>query len=411
MTLPAFVASALLACCGPQGSAPPAANWPQPGMNETHAGYNALETSLGAGNVGKLVQRWSFPTGGQIAAPIVVQDGIAFVSSADGYLYAIKAGTGAQVWRFQTFTNGSVQSGPVVSGAHVFVGCLVNGSAQQNGICALRISNGTLVWSYFLDCHCAPAAGLAAAPVILGATLLVPYYQSNAGGRNVLQVINADTGKPLWNYAYPAANGGGPSPAAPAIANGAAYLGEQGTRSVCSVNLSNRGEDWCLETGDDYNSLAVYKNVVYVNTYSHGVFAFNASNASQIWHYMPAAGNYSGSNDPPAIANGIVFVAGVGFTGNLYALNASTGALIYTTVPGNGDAENTESSPTVANGVVYVGCRSGVCAFNARTGALLNAFGSPGSEQSPPAVVNGAVYATCGPNAVCAYGLPANRPR
>ena len=104
MTLPAFVASALLACCGPQGSAPPAANWPQPGMNETHAGYNALETSLGAGNVGKLVQRWSFPTGGQIAAPIVVQDGIAFVSSADGYLYAIKAGTGAQVWRFQTFT-------------------------------------------------------------------------------------------------------------------------------------------------------------------------------------------------------------------------------------------------------------------------------------------------------------------
>ena len=190
------------------------------------------------------------------------------------------------------------------------------------------------------------------------------------------------------------------------MANGAAYVGEEYGGGVCSVNLSNRGEDWCLATGDDYNSIAVWKNVVYVNTYSHGVFAFNASNASQIWHYMPAAGNYSGSSDPPAMPNGIVYVAGAGFGGNLYALKASTGALIYSTSPGSAGAENTESSPSVANGVVYVGCRSGVCAFNAATGALLRAFGAPGGGQSPPAVVNGVVYATCGPNASCAYALP-----
>jgi eukaryotic-like serine/threonine-protein kinase len=374
-------------------------------MNEAHTGYNALETSLSSGNVGKLVQLWSFPTGGQIAAPIVVQDGIAFVNAADGYLYAVRAGTGAQVWRFRTFTDGQAQDSPIVSGAHVFVGCLVDGNAQQNGICALRISNGTLAWSYFLNCSCTPTAGLAAAPVVLGGTLLVPYYQSNAGGRSVLQVVNGDTGKPQWHYAYPAGNGGGPSPAAPAIANGAVYVGEQYSRSVCSVNLSSKAEDWCLPTGDDYNSLAVYKNVVYVNTYSHGVFAFNASNASQIWHYMPDAGNYSGPNDPPAIAKGIVYVAGIGFKGNLYALNASTGSLIYSTVSHGGDAEDTESSPSVANGVVYVGCRSGVCAFDEATGALLYAFGAPGSQQSTPAVVNGIVYATCGPNAACAYAL------
>src|SRR5581483_2757818 len=85
---------------------------------------------------------------------------------------------------------------------------------QQNGICGLRTANGTRAWSYFLNCGCAPAAGLAAAPVVLGATLLVPYYQSSAGGKTVLQVVNGDTGKPLWNYAYPGGNGGGPSPAA-----------------------------------------------------------------------------------------------------------------------------------------------------------------------------------------------------
>ncbi len=404
----AYVASALLACCGHRGGAALSAAWPQPGMGETHAAHNALETTLGAGNLDKLRQLWSFPTRGTISAPIVVQGATAFVSSADGFLYAVNARTGAQMWKFQTFTDGQTQDAPIVSGERVFVACLAGGKPQHNGMCALRISNGRLAWSYFRDCECTPAAGLAGAPVVLGATLLVPYYQS-AGGKTVLQVVNGDTGKPLWQYAYPGSNGGGPSPAAPAIANGAAYAGEQFSRSVCSVNLSNKGEDWCLPTDDDYNSVAVYKNVVYVNTYSHGVFAFNASNASQIWHATPG-GTYSGTNDPPAIADGIVYVAGIGFDGNLYALKATTGALIYATDPGSGGAAITQSPPSVANGVVYVGCRSGVCAFNARTGKLLRAFGTPGGRQSPPAIVNGVVYATCGANAACAYGLPAERP-
>ena len=399
-----FVASALFACCGNRAMTP-AADWPQPGMTETHAAHNVSEKSLNASNVGKLSQLWSFKIGGRIAAPIVVAGGTVFVNSGDGYLYAVNATTGAQQWTFRTFAGGQTQEGPIVSGAHVFVGCLVDGNPQQNGICALRVSTGSLAWSYFLDCRCAPPAGLAAAPAALGGTLLVPYYQSNAGGKSVLQILNGDTGKPQWLYTYPAANGGGPSPAAPAIANGAAYVGEQYIGSVCSVNLSTKQEDWCLQTGDDYNSLAVYKNIVYANTYSHGVFAFNASNASQVWHYTPSAGNSSGSNDPPAIANGIVYVAGAGFDGNLYALNAASGALVFVTSPGDGGAQTTESSPSVANAVVYVACRSGVCAFDARSGTLLRAFGTPGGGQSPPAVVNGVVYAACGPNAVCAYGL------
>ena len=401
--LSAFIASVLIAVVAPAN-----ADWPQPGMSETHAGFNKLETALGAGNVGKLVRRWSFSTGGQITAPIVVQGRVAFVNSADGYLYAVNAETGAQVWKFRTFTDGAAQDAPIVSGGHVFVACHARGSAQQNGICGLRLSSGTLVWSYSLNCNCTPPAGLAAAPAVLGATLIVPYYQSNLGTHSVLQVLNGDTGKPLWHYAYPGGNGGGPSPTAPAIANGAIYGGDQAMLNVCSVNLDNHKEDWCLPTGDAYNSIAVYKNVVYVNTYNHGVFALNASNASQIWHYTPAGGNYSGTSDPPAVANGRVYVSGVGFGGNLYALNASTGELIYDTSAA-GDAANTESSPSVANGVVYVACQAGICAYDETTGALLRAFGAPGGRQSPPAVVDGVVYGTCGPNAACAYALPVSR--
>lgn len=397
--LASLIASALVA------SAPVAANWPQPGMDQTHVGYNKLEATLGVHNVGRLAKRWAFPTGGQISAPIVVADGVAFVNSADGYLYAVNARTGVQIWKFRTFAGDQTQDQPIVSGAKVFVGCLVGGNVQHNGICALRTGNGTLAWSYSLNCNCDPPAGMNAAPAVLGATLLVPYYHSDLSGKSVLQVLDGDTGKPLWHFAYPAANGGGASPAAPAIANGAAYVGQQDSRAVCSENLSNRGEDWCLPTGDDYNSIAVYKNVVYVNTYSHGVFAFNASNASQVWHYTPTAGNYSGTNDPPAIANGIVYVAGVGFNGNLYALNASTGALVFQTSAGSGGAANTESSPSIANGVAYVGCQAGLCAFDAATGALLYTSNDPATQQPAPAIVDGVVYGACGRNAACAYGL------
>ena len=160
--LSAFIASALIAVVAPAN-----ADWPQPGMSETHAGFNKLETVLGAGNVGKLERRWSFSTGGQITAPIAVQGKVALVNSADGYLYAVNAETGAQAWKFRTFTEGAAQDVPIVSGAHVFVACHAGGSVQQNGICGLGLSSGTLVWSYSLNCSCTPPAGLAAAPAVV----------------------------------------------------------------------------------------------------------------------------------------------------------------------------------------------------------------------------------------------------
>ena len=120
---------------------------------------------------------------------------------------------------------------------------------------------------------CAPAAGLAAAPVILGATLLVPYYQSSAGGRNRFASDKCGYREaPMELRISSRQRRRSQSGGAGHSKRRRVHSANKARSSVCSVNLSNRGEDWCLETGDDYNSLAVYKNVVYVNTYSHGVF-------------------------------------------------------------------------------------------------------------------------------------------
>src|SRR5581483_5866756 len=155
-------------------------------------------------------------------------------------------------------------------------------------------------------------------------------------------------------------------------------------------------------------SIAAANGVVYLNTLYNGVFSLNASTGTQILQYTPTPVNSSGNYDPPAIARGIVYVAGIGFSGNrraqLYGLNASTGTQIFNTSRA-GSSAYTDSSPSVANGVVYVECQSGLCAFNSLTGALLYESGSTWSTNVSPAIVNGVVYEACGSNTACAYGL------
>jgi outer membrane protein assembly factor BamB len=373
--------------------------WLQPFLNGAHTGFNTLETTLSRTNVSGLTQLWSFSTGAQIEDPILVQSGVAFINSGDGYLYAVNATTGALVWKYQTYEGSFTGNAPAIAGAHIIVPCLVGGDTQKNAMCGINVSTGKRVWAYYVDCNCLPGAGVSAGPTVSGSTVVFDYQN---GGTNTSYVIalNTKTGATLW--AGPALPHG-PSFWNAAIANGEVYYSTGS--GVCSESLSSGAAGWCTNVGSE-PSMAVANGVVYVNTYNNGVYALSASTGSQIWQYTPTAGNYSGYFDPPAVANGKVYVSGVGFSGNLYALNASNGAPIFNTSAA-GSSAYTYSSPSVANGVVYVECQNLLCAFNSLNGKLLYVGSSGGSSQVSPAVVNGIVYEACGPNNACAYSLPA----
>src|SRR4249920_3521611 len=71
-------------------------------------GYDAAETALGTGNASGLHQLWSAAVGGVVTSqPLVVPDvhvgggtaTLVVVGSANGYVYALKAGTGALIWK------------------------------------------------------------------------------------------------------------------------------------------------------------------------------------------------------------------------------------------------------------------------------------------------------------------------
>src|SRR5579863_177099 len=183
----AGAAAALAACGGSNLSMPPAPatasakqlpppgklfSWLQPGIDSTHAAYNASEKKLKRGNVSRLKSGWTFTTGAGVAWSVLTDGTVAYANSGDGYLYAISIGKGTQKWRFQTAAYGErALTSPAVAGALVYAGCNAGGSSEKQGLCALNRGSGTLSWSWYEDCNCQPAAFMLTGPVVSGTTL------------------------------------------------------------------------------------------------------------------------------------------------------------------------------------------------------------------------------------------------
>jgi outer membrane protein assembly factor BamB len=91
---------------------------------------------------GKL--KWSYQTGDIVASAPAVANGIVYVGSFDKYLYALNAQTGTLIWKYNT---GKIiyYSSPVVANGVVYVGVSYN---KQVSLLALDDQKGTLLWNY-----------------------------------------------------------------------------------------------------------------------------------------------------------------------------------------------------------------------------------------------------------------------
>jgi outer membrane protein assembly factor BamB len=418
----AFAVAVSLAACGGAVSVPAPAqpvglsdlrfpppgkvfNWLQPGIDSTHIADNETEKKLKIKTVAKIKRAWSFATGAGVGWTTVTDGSVAYANSGDGFLYAINVAKGSQRWRFETSATGErALTSSAVGGDFVYAGCNVGGSTQQQGLCAVDRSTGKLSWSWYADCNCQPSAFILSGPVVSGSTVVFGYYTGGAYGKKVLIALDAATGTLLWQAtAGSGSPGGGMANSVPAIDNANVYVGTD--YGLCSLQLSNGALNWCNGPDDLGIAPAVAGGVVYANTSSSGFYAFNEMTGAQIWQYTPSQGG-GGFFDPPAIAGNTVYFSTID-SGPIYALNASNGSLLFTAGAGSFNTE-TLSSPSLAGGVLYVTCNSGLCAYNASTGALLISTGGIGAGS--PSIANGRVYFGCGisrssggPIDVCAY--------
>jgi uncharacterized repeat protein (TIGR03803 family) len=135
-----------------------------------------------------------------------VANGIVYVGSDDNYLYALDAGTGAQVWKFHT---GGIGSSPAVANGIVYVG-----STDRN-LYAINAATGALVWEF------ATGSLVQSSPAVANG---VVYFGSRDKNMYALDAI---TGAVLWDYwtGFQVFN-------SPIVANGMVYLAYGTTMSA-----------------------------------------------------------------------------------------------------------------------------------------------------------------------------------
>lgn len=147
-------------------------------------------------------------------------------------------------------------------------------------------------------------------------------------------------------------------------------------------NVSQLHLKWAAPTGDriDFSSPVVANGVVYVGSYDHKLYAFDAATGQQKW--ATSTGNFIESS--PVVANGMVYVGSRDM--ELHAFDAATGQPKWVAQTG----AYVSSSPVVVNGVVYVSSDK-LYAFDAATGQQKWATPKGRSDESP-AVADGVVY-------------------
>ncbi len=389
-----------------------AVDWPQPGLNAQHTGFNKKEKTISAANIGSLTQKWvaSIPNGFS-AAPVEVR-GIVYVQSNDGTVYAVNATSGAVVW---TYAAGSAvgNTGLTAGDKLVYTICKVPNDAAHGGICALNAATGALVWNFAIvtvqgqtvtDSYADNLPVLDHGLVFFGENF--GGFGSPFSGDNVY-ALNAATGASVWGIAYNAGSGGTPF----ATDKGELFFQSGGSGAyVCAVKETDGSGMHCSAalTGDGRAAISIAGGKILAQSNAPSNTAFTALDETSLapkWQTVLTYGTSNYSLYPPAVAGGLAyFYAGGNGDGSLFALSLKTGKQHWTYTC-NGTTGCLNSGVSVANGVVFASCDryntplGDQCAFDAKTGAQLRTYGSTdgnsGSEATP-LVANGAEIGGCG---------------
>lgn len=110
-----------------------AQDWPMFGQNLANTATN--QTTISTHNVGRLQQKWTFTTGGDVSARATVVDGVVYFPDWAGNLFAVNAETGHSIWSHQFSDYG-----------------LTAGTVSRN---APTIADGVLVYRNTVQCRSA----------------------------------------------------------------------------------------------------------------------------------------------------------------------------------------------------------------------------------------------------------------
>ena len=249
----------------------------------------ALKASTGA-------LLWSDPLAGNgVLSSPTVANGVVYIDSFNGPLYAFNARTGKQLWA-NTGCNCTVT--PAVANGLLYIG-------SGNVLYALNDKTGATQWTYtttnFINTSAAVANGLV--------------YVSD--GKGVLYALNALTGTFGWSETTD-----GFSEGIPAVAGNTVFVTGTG---LFAFNAKTGTPLWSAYTNELIRiSESVANGVVYVILTEGpvGIAAVDANTGKSLWGSSLTSDQFTGA---PAIANGMVYIgvgsSGLGNQGTMYAFH------------------------------------------------------------------------------------------
>ena len=334
-----------------------ATNWSQFHNGPDHLGTQPTESVLDPTNVGGLHVAWSAATFNVIFSSPAVVDGVAYIGSTDGHLYAFSAANGTQLWRAIIGTSSSsASSSPAVANGRVFIG------SDNGDVYAFAAGNGAQLWTH------ATGGPVYAAPVVEGATVYVGSWDGN------LYALDAAAGTLRWSQSV-----GDPIRAACSVAGGVVYVGSE---DLNALGAQNGTVLWTAGIPTSVSSTPALPGLVLVGADDGNLYAIDTSGTT-LWTAATSGAVVSS----PATDGSLVYVGSN--DGYLHAFDLNTGASAWSRLLGGWVV----SSPAYANGVVYVGSLGAANAVDAGSGRLLWTYALPGSVvDSSPAVADGTLY-------------------
>lgn len=332
-------------------------SWPREGHTVQSASYTSTDFAPPA------KPAWRYQTEGAVRSSAAIVDGVAYVGSYDGWLYALDIGTGRRLWRFPA--ESAITGAPSVCDDQIFFGtesgdvfCVAQ--PRKNGP-----PTGQLVWRYNTS------ASVTASPLVTDSDLVIV-----GSCDSYIYALDRHTGRLVWKIAT-----GGPVMASASkigrrIPAGVDDTGKPTSRSASVLVGSSDGKLYAIEevagqtiwtfTSDGPITAApvLYGDRLYLTNRSGSLYVLQPATGRQLWtQRIPGSIAHS-----PAVDDQRVYVGTT--EGGVFALESLTGKMVWQC-----DLRATlAASPTLVSGqIMYLASRDGrLWAMDRPTGRVLN---------------------------------------
>ena len=300
----AFVASSLLVS---PVKAESGVEWTTYGGDLANTRYSTLK-QIDTKTVKDLKVAWAFPLGvleGQETTPLVV-GGTMYVTSPKGpkFVYALDAATGAEKWRYApelpadvaaAVCCGLVNRGVAFANGKVFVGRL------DGYLVALDAATGKELWKSKVADYKA-GDDITSPPTVVKNMVVIGFAGGEYATRGAITAYDQESGKEVWRtYTIPAAgepgNDSWPSPEIAARGGADAWLvGSYDAKLNLIYYGTSNPAPWAAHArGTDTSEYGKYTNL-----HSSSTLALDADTGKITWHYQQTpydAWDYDGVNE------------------------------------------------------------------------------------------------------------------